>query len=422
MKNRLHSIFRLGFFAAAALSAAAAFAHKSGGVSHGYSDASYPLSHAVMHNDIAEAKRLIAAGAAVSPRNKFYTPLRYVKYDTKPAHISMIKVLLDGGANPNLHLGGKTPLPLFRAMKNNSPKVVQMLLAAGANPNAKSGGRITPLMLSADSGNLPIMKMLLAAKADPNAADSRHRTVLGRAIQQEKTAAVKMLLDTGANPNQTHSGKPPLHFAIDVSASHKTRLAFMKLLLANGANPNTLAKADLGRLGGADKVSPLMRVAMWSAPPLAGVTILLNAGADPHLKDSGGWNALDYAKWRSAPYHGNRSIDMEDEQEEIVEILGKAGVKSDPVVEFFLAVTGGDDNGVEKSLAAGVEPDSLTPRWGDQTPLSLAVEASKRYLDDYAYVVQLLLEAGANPNDPSINASGVDEEIHVMLEEAGRNY
>lgn len=93
-----------------------------------------PLMEMVDMGSVAAMKELISWGANVDApaKSRGMTPLHLAVHKGMP---SKVAILLDAGANPNLHgVDGETPLIL--AAKNCSPTMISQLLAAGADAMA----------------------------------------------------------------------------------------------------------------------------------------------------------------------------------------------------------------------------------------------------------------------------------------------
>ena len=101
------------------------------------------LHEAVVKNDIAEVKRLLAAGADVSAKTKHgYTPLHIAAL---MGHAASVKVLLQAGAETEVKNMWDDRTPLHYAAGGGGPASVKALLAAGADPNVPDKDGDTPL-------------------------------------------------------------------------------------------------------------------------------------------------------------------------------------------------------------------------------------------------------------------------------------
>ena len=125
--------------------------------------------------------------------------------------------------------------PLMIAAAANFDAGVQELLARGASIESKTNEGRTALWYAAAFHARKTLKRLIAAGADVNVADLRGNTPLGLAIYcPSQPRILSDLLAAGANPNQANEERcTPLHFA----AADGT-VKQVKLLLDAGANPH----------------------------------------------------------------------------------------------------------------------------------------------------------------------------------------
>lgn len=157
---------------------------------------------------------------------------------------------------------GELNLPLFDAVKRNSPQAVNVLLEKnGADVNARNAdgfqaihdaaegghpelialliskgasvtdrenrGQWSPLHFAAANGHLEGARILVEAGADPRGLDSRHWTAADAAAFNGLDEMVRLLGDSGADLDRKNpDGQSPLDV---LSASHR----------ALGANPDT---------------------------------------------------------------------------------------------------------------------------------------------------------------------------------------
>ena len=125
-------------------------------------------------------------------------------------HKDVVKVLLDGGAKPDLldpcWTGGWTPL--YLAAWTGNKEIVQLLLERRANPNTAIISGHTPLnaivecnLAIAESERKDIVKMLINGGAHLNKQNDRGWTPLHMAVRRGQRAMVEVLLEMGADPN-----------------------------------------------------------------------------------------------------------------------------------------------------------------------------------------------------------------------------
>ena len=128
--------------------------------------------------------------------------------------IALVKLLLDAGADPNVHNPYGTTV-LEDAVTNCDIALVKLLLDAGADPNVHNPYGTTVLEKAVSDCNTELVRVLLEAGADPNLPDNPYgATVLEKAVANCDTALVKLLLDAGADPTGQGPTTSPSHLEI----------------------------------------------------------------------------------------------------------------------------------------------------------------------------------------------------------------
>lgn len=122
---------------------------------------------------------------------------------------------------------------LFLASSKGDEKIVELLLKHEADPNI-IGDLVghTPLHTACESGHTKIIKLLLDNKVDPNIADNELNYPLHYAAKSGNLDSVKLLLEKNAqidSANKDHDY--PIHLAIKSG-----NVDVVKLLLDHGAN------------------------------------------------------------------------------------------------------------------------------------------------------------------------------------------
>jgi ankyrin repeat protein len=265
-------------------------------------DGSTPLQWAVFNGDVAEAKRLLAAGADVKAENIYGADAMQLAADN--ANTGMIQLLLKAGANPDspnpegetaLHLvaragnvdaaklllkaGAKVDLrehfgeqsPLMWAVARRHPDMVELLASKGADVNARSAirdyqrvataesrgkqldrGGLTPLLYAARENCRECVEILLKHKVDVDLPDPSGMAPVTIAIMNSNWDIARRLIEAGADVNQWDIfGQSPLHVAIgnmnstgngsplDSDKPNKaTGREIVQMLVDRGANPN----------------------------------------------------------------------------------------------------------------------------------------------------------------------------------------
>ena len=252
-------------------------------------------------------------------------------------HQDVVRQLIEAGANTDpTNRSKETPLHL--AMANRRDRVVELLLEAGAEVDAEKYDGWTPLHLGAVNGPLNSVKILLEFGANVKARNNRGSTALVLASQEGNREIVELLLKSGSDAQHAINNKSTsLH-----RAAQRGHLEVVKLLLGAGASPiakkasDGMTAIDLAQANGHEKVLEFLnqyqaeyplRVAKEAKTPeklqdcldggvdvdirdSEGCTmlfftcgfgyeeatkILLEAGADPEVKDNYGRSPLDLA-------------------------------------------------------------------------------------------------------------------------------
>jgi ankyrin repeat protein len=266
------------------------------------------------------------------------------------------EMLLAAGAEVNAR-GARGQTPLMFAASQRHPEVVRVLLAHGADVHARShvwsqvlaqpphshvetmkeflmGGN-TALMFAVQAGDLESARLLVAAGADVNATSawgfppltvaiygdfgSGFRLYDGdlvpldgeRGVPGQYPELARFLIESGADPNVGKERFTALHAAI-----LRENEEIVSVLLQKGADPN-LPVGDwtpVERGNPADYIhkswvgaSPLWLAARYSTPAV--VSLLLEAGADPHFVHNGVY------------YGGSPGGSLSQKREEVSNIL-----------------------------------------------------------------------------------------------------
>lgn len=207
------------------------------------------LHWAAVHDDAAQARMLIYAGARLEAvtRDGNYTPLHLA---ARSGSADAVRALLDAGADPKAvtSSGGTTALH-FAAAQGNAA-VVDALIAKGAAVDARETtfGE-TPLMWAAAYDRLAALEALIARKADLRAVsnvvnvplkDSLDRMAL--ALRTRRMAAIKAAeqpAKAATAPGSLRPRPPRDSSAKDSSAAKGAKPFAPKITMANHAVKTT---------------------------------------------------------------------------------------------------------------------------------------------------------------------------------------
>ena len=176
-------------------------------------------------------KSLLLAGANVNSRN--YDGWTALMKASKNNHITIIHTLLEVGADPHLQISdGHNALMI--ASFSGHHQVVEQLLRTNVDCNYQPKNGINALMYASLNGHSEVVELLLNAHANPNIEHSGGLTALMFACEKGHSKVVELLLNRKANPNiQDSDGCTAL-----MLASHHGYSEIVELLLKDEADPN----------------------------------------------------------------------------------------------------------------------------------------------------------------------------------------
>jgi ankyrin repeat protein len=193
---------------------------------------------------------------------------------------------------PDVNVWAQSTTPLLAAVKEHHSKTTKLLLEAGADPNLAFKDGTTALQLAVQSGDIEIAKLLLAHGAEINHHNGVGDTALIITARYGHANTAKFLIAEGARVNARNDKNST---ALLVAARHDC-VDVLQVLLKNGANVNARDKSGRGPLHRAVAgISLIEGVPVKTKMQI--VEMLLEAGADPGLRDGGGKTAGERAGW-----------------------------------------------------------------------------------------------------------------------------
>ncbi len=305
----------------------------------------YALDHAIDKGYFEIVKLLLERGVKVNSSSS----VKPLVTASRKGNLEIVRLLLNHGANPNQKDGYNTT-PLMMAAGSNKLNILKLLLEKGADPQSVNQNGDTALFDAASYGSPEIIQILLSHHADlhhlnqsgenalhkasgyfignnenlkflldqgldPNQKDLSGTTVLLNASRRGDVQAAQLLISRGADIHVVNNhGDSAISTAVD-----RGHLEMVKLLFENGANihakhgsgisllmiaacePRNISVFEYLIKMGADvnEISPLSKnTALISAASCGNITAvkkLLALGANPHVRDKNGFNALGYA-------------------------------------------------------------------------------------------------------------------------------
>ncbi|EQA38466.1 ankyrin repeat protein [Leptospira inadai serovar Lyme str. 10] len=203
-------------------------------------------------DDLAEAKRLIESGAQVeymARKGEDQHPVSLLNMAIRNKNLTLVKFLVENGANPNHDPGGVEEYPLFLAVggASSSPDlaITEYLLANGAKPvftsrlkemqtpegSKQIGARNAFHYATETLGTDPkIFDLLAKAGTNLNHRDARGKTPLLEAISRKNVGAAEKLIALGADITLSDiEGKTAFDLAKEVQLESVARLIGEKL-------------------------------------------------------------------------------------------------------------------------------------------------------------------------------------------------
>lgn len=411
------------------------------------------LIKAIVSGNLQRVQELLAAGANPNARRGKKTAFQLVPHGadeikcalieagaedpslihslvwvTMTGRVETVRVLIEKGADVNVSTYSGTPIQV--AARSGYTTIAKLLIAAGADVDARS--RISTSLFDAIKyGHFDIALELIAAGADPNRTPTYGGVpAMAIAAVQGSAEVIRALLAAGAEVDVSVSQIAINRVTIEQKAIAGLKAGFTALEAVGEAmsaldaqSKEELPAAEVTKamsaLSKAEESSAELKStepdnAIDTTPAILAaccghaeaLTVLLAAGADPYRKDGEGLSAYDWA--------------VRNEQAQVLEVLNRFGVKESKVSpnEYLLnAAEQGDVAAVSQWLAAGAQANARDRRrkTKNSTPLILAVAGGPRgigigenpiskdsglnpFLSGHLEVVQVLLQAGADPN------------------------
>ena len=222
-----------------------------------------PLHEAAKRGDVAEVKRLIAAGASVDAlgssdqKDVVATPLHFAALMGRNA---VVELLLASGAVIDAVDRDYGIAPLHLAAMNGHDETLELLAERGADLDRATKDGATPLHFAVQGGHAATVERLVSRGANVELRNWGGLTPLHLAAQSACDACIAALIVGGADVDAAGSlGQTPVQYA--AYGGHESTV---ELLVSHGADvnatqPNGLTALRLAEDEGHDAVAALLR-------------------------------------------------------------------------------------------------------------------------------------------------------------------
>ena len=167
----------------------------------------------------------------------------------------------------------------FKAIRMDNPVQIQSLLDRGFDANTINPDGVHGLFMALQLGSFKVAQTLIQwPRTRVEWRNDKDESALMIASIKGRTDLMKALIDKDADVNKT--GWSPLHYAASGQQADVVEMLLEHSAYIDAESPNGS--------------TPLMMAAMYGKESL--VSLLLNAGADPSLKNHLGLTASDFAK------------------------------------------------------------------------------------------------------------------------------
>jgi uncharacterized protein len=354
------------------------------------------LLHAAEQDDAAQVTVLLKKHASPNAASgDETTPLHWAAYNDD---LPLAKLLLASGAVPDPHTRLRALTPLLMSAESGDAALIETLLKAGAAVDATNDSGTTPLMIAAASGSTAAVNTLLAHGADVNAREKTYgQTALFFAAGRNRADVVRLLLSKGADPKVKTTITKLERVSVGVNGE----------VLDDKKGPSASGKKDASPAG--DKPADDAKVSAEKKPA---------PKPDDKVKDAYGFTVAD----RKKRVYGTQQIGgmtallvaARDGHKDAISALLDAGDSinqtsdTDHATPLILALINGHYDLAQFLLEHGADPklatsDGLAPlfalidvKWAPHTWYPQPVTANEHvaYLD----LAKELLEHGADPN------------------------
>jgi hypothetical protein len=303
----------------------------------------------------------------------FKTPLYMAVAAGDP---DLVRMLITSGAKVDVQEDLLRNTPLHVAVENQPPReAIDVIIAAGADVNASNKDGVTPLMLAVRAGSAAAVDALLSHQAATDAEDLKGRPVISYAADGGNDAIVKHIFQTGGRNIIRTADKGRLFRAAAMGGS----MALTEILLAEGVDINVRDEEGF---------TPLLTAVESNHKELSEYLIL--KGANLKAKSNDGRDLFEVACRAGNIALAKKLLDDGHASKRRPSLLSDV-VLSGHVesVEYLLT----DESNVNFQGEDGSTPLTITICASQIRNQPVTKHPASE--DDYARIVELLLEHGA---------------------------
>lgn len=265
-------------------------------------------------------------------------------------HYSIVKLLIDRGAEINKPTGKRGWTALMAACKHKHAKIVELLIERGANVSQTTTDfEYSALHIASDEGSLPIIKILVENGANPRQQSiGLNQSPIQYAMNAGHDDVVTYLResDNVTNPNAKANA-----FGDFINACQYGSLNTVKQFIDAGV--------DVNQIGGLQNChAPLIAASSRRDDQIDIVELLIESGANPNIQN--GFNQTPLL------------IAVQRNKINIISFLLKSGASIQPSNLLCIASRRGKCNIVKTLIAADADPNATSDTEKNQTPLMIA--------------------------------------------------
>ena len=294
----------------------------------------------------------------------------------------VVRTLVNAGADPHVRDSSGRTLLNYAVIFDRPLRYIRVLIEIGVDVNAEDNNGDTPLfnhvqsIHTSDNDATDVVRTLVNAGADPHVRDSSGRTLLNYAVIFDRPLRyIRVLIEIGVDVNaEDNNGDTPLFNHVQsIHTSDNDATDVVRTLVNAGADPHV--RDSSGRT--------LLNYAVIFDRPLRYIRVLIEIGVDVNAEDNNGDTPL--------VNHVQSIHTFDNDAPDVVRTLGRAGAnpflrdasgetalqiarrldRSDNYIQALI-----DIGGVDATLSVSLSVRSLTIDEGESGTYTVVLESS----------------------------------------------